>query len=167
MSSNRSITTLAAEKSGNPSLLADVYELDTICSRDVPDLEPFTPMPYEKFLDYYINAPYAIPEGFFIARHDGRYIGLARLFSSEEEPDILHQDLTGVLPEYRGKGVAMALKLQTVSFARDNRKREIRTWNDTMNRPMLRINEAMGFVKEPAEVLYIKELADAAGADAG
>ncbi len=153
------ITTLAAETGTNGNLLPELYELDTICSRDVPDVDPFTAMPYGDFLKSYINAPYIIPDAFFIAKHDGRYVGLARLFSSDEEPDLLNQDLTGVIPEYRGKGVAMALKLATVAYARAAGKPRIRTWNDTMNRAMLRINEAMGFVKEPAEVVYIKDLA--------
>ncbi len=146
------ITTLAEENATNPNLWQEMYELDTICTGDIPMSEPFTPMVYDDFVKTYVTAPYVIAEGFFIAQHGDRYVGVARLWSSEEEPDILTQDLTGVVPEYRGQGIAMALKLKTVEFARAQGKREIRTWNDTMNRAMLRINEAMGFVKQPAEI---------------
>ena len=52
----------------------------------------------------------------------------------------------------------MALKLKTVEYARAHGKRQIRPWNDTLNRPMLRINEAMGFQKEPAEIAFLKDL---------
>lgn len=152
------ITTLAAETGRQPDLLPALYELDTTCSRDVPDIDLFTAVPYEEFLKRYITAPYVIPDAFFIAQHGDRHVGLARLFSSEEEPEILNQDLTGVIPGYRGKGVAMALKLATVAYAKSAGKRQIRTWNDTLNRAMLRINEAMGFAKEPAEIVYIKAL---------
>jgi GNAT superfamily N-acetyltransferase len=142
--------------------------LDTICARDVPDIDPFTAMPYDDFLKTYITAPYVIPDAFFLAKDGDRYVGTSQLWSSEEEPDILHQELTGVIPEYRGKGVAMALKLKTVEYARANGKREIRTWNDTLNRPMLRINEAMGFQKEPAEIAFLKDLtAEPAATDSG
>ena len=150
------ITTLAAET--NPNLWPAMYERDTICARDIPDIDPFTPMPYDDFVKTYITAPYVIPEAFFLAKHGDRYVGVARLWASEEEPDILHQELTGVIPEYRGKGIAMALKLKTVEYARAHGKRQIRTWNDTLNRPMLRINEAMGFQKEPAEIAFVKDL---------
>jgi len=70
------------------------------------------------------------------------------------EPGIIYQGLTGVLREYRGRGIAMALKLQTVRYARDHGYREIRTWSDARNRPMLRIKEAMGFVKQPASINF-------------
>ena len=135
-----------------------MYELDTICARAVPDIDPFTPMPYDDFVKTYLTAPYVIPEAFFLAKDGDRYVGVARLWSIAEQPDILHQDLTGVVPEYRGKGIAMALKLKTVEFARAAGKRQIRTWNDSLNQPMLRINEALGFAKEPAEIVFIKDL---------
>lgn len=158
------ITTLADEAATNPNLWRDMYDLDTICTRDIPMSEPFTPMAYDDFVKTYITAPYVLADGFFIARHGDRYVGVARLWSSEQEPDILTQDLTGVLPEYRGQGIAMALKLKTVEYARAQGKREIRTWNDTMNRAMLRINEAMGFVKQPAEIEFQCDLTAPVGA---
>jgi RimJ/RimL family protein N-acetyltransferase len=48
----------------------------------------------------------------------------------------------------------MGLKLHTVRYARDHGYREIRTANDIRNRPMLRINEALGFVKQPAWIAF-------------
>lgn len=152
------ITTLAAERDSNENALSDAYELDQVISRDVPDIEPYTEVSFDTFRKNVIDAPYSLPEAFLIATHAGRYVALARMFGSEEEPDILYQGLTGVIPEYRGKGIAMALKLATVESARRLGMREIRTWNDTMNRPMLRINEAMGFQKQPAEIVYLKDL---------
>ena len=46
----------------------------------------------------------------------------------------------------------------TVAFARARGYREIPTRNNTRNRPMLRINEAMGFAKQPAWVVSQKLL---------
>jgi GNAT superfamily N-acetyltransferase len=156
------LTTLAAEAETNPNLWRDMYELDTICARDVPDIEAFTPTTYDDFVKTYITAPYVIPDAFFLAKDGNRYVGVARLWSSDGEPDMLNQDLTGVIPEYRGRGVAMALKLKTVEYARAHGTRQIRTWNDTLNRPMLRINEAMGFQKEPAEIAFVNDLVPSA-----
>ena len=160
------ITNLASERAVNDEAVAELYRLHSACSRDVPDIEPYTEVSYDDFLKNVINAPYSIPEAFLIAKAqgapNGRYVGLAWMAGSAEEPDVLYQGLTGVLPEYRGKGIAMALKLANVEAARRLGKREIRTWNDTTNRPMLRINEAMGFVKQPAEIVYLKELTNEA-----
>lgn len=153
------ITDLAAERDRNPNVLRDLHELHVICSRDVPDVDPVTDMDYEEFLKYAIDGPAAIDSGYQFAKHNDRYVALAWLEGSVEEPDVLYQGLTGVIPEYRGQGIAMALKLANVERARELGKREIRTWNDTLNRAMLRINEAMGFVKQPAEIVYLKEFA--------
>lgn len=152
------ITSMAAEQAVNADALIEAYRLHSTCSRDVPDIEPYTEVSYDDFLKNVINAPYSIPEAFLIAKHGSRYVGLAWMAGSAEEPGILYQGLTGVLSEYRGKGIAMALKLANVEAAGRLGKREIRTWNDTTNRPMLRINEAMGFVKQPAEIVYLKDL---------
>jgi hypothetical protein len=48
----------------------------------------------------------------------------------------------------------MALKLRTVRHAQAMGVDHIKTWNDQRNRPMLAINEAMGFEKQPAWVSF-------------
>jgi hypothetical protein len=45
-----------------------------------------------------------------------------------------------------------------VRYAQARGAREIRTWNNTRNRPMLRINEAMGFQKQPVWIEFEKSL---------
>jgi len=71
---------------------------------------------------------------------------------------VLHQGLTGVLRDERGQGIARALKLRTIDYGRANGFREIRTLNDSLNGPMLAINVALGFVREPAWITFGKDL---------
>ena len=52
----------------------------------------------------------------------------------------------------------MALKLKAVEYARSHGLKQIRTWNDSLNRPMLAINEALGFAREPAWITFGKDL---------
>ena len=105
-----------------------------------------------------VDGPQIILDGFFLAVLDGDYIAVCDLWRDSENPGGLYQGLTGVHPDHRRKGIALALKLQTVKYARANGKTLIKTWNDTRNGPMLRINEAMGFVKQPAWIEVEKRL---------
>ena len=156
------ITTLEAERDRAPHALRDVYDLQVACDRDVPSVHPITAVPFEQFIAHEVEGPTALPDGYFLAvtgeGDETRYVGMSSLFASAGTPEVLNQGLTGVLPPYRGRGVAMALKLQTVCYAQDQGKREIRTWNDTTNQPMLRINEAMGFARQPVWIGVEKTL---------
>ena len=72
----------------------------------------------------------------------------------EARPDVVHVGITGTHPDYRGRGIAFALKLLTIDYARQHGIREIRTQNDTRNEPMLHINQSVGFVTEPPWIVY-------------
>ncbi len=152
------LTTLEAERERDPEALHKAYELQLACGRDVPGVGQPTDTSFELFLAHDVESPTALPAGFFLARDGDRYVGLSVLQRRLAQPGVLGQHLTGLLREYRGRGVAMALKLQTVKYTRTHGYREIRTNNDARNRPMLRINEAMGFAKQPAWITFEKRL---------
>ncbi|HEX4743452.1 MAG TPA: GNAT family N-acetyltransferase [Candidatus Limnocylindria bacterium] len=153
------ITTLAQELARDRESIHAVYELDCDCVRDVPSTDPVTTLPFETWRKEVLESPNSTPDAFYIAvDRSGRYLGLSNLWRSLEDPSFIWQGLTGVRREARGKGIAMALKLRTVEYAREHGIREIKTWNDQKNRPMLRINEAMGFVKQPAWIELRKDL---------
>ena len=99
-----------------------------------------------------------VPEAYFIAIRDGRYVGESSLGTEGTDPGVIYQQLTAVRRDERGKGIAMVLKLAAVDYAKTNGFREIRTWNASLNRPMLAINEALGFAKQPAWITFGKDL---------
>jgi GNAT superfamily N-acetyltransferase len=152
------LTTYAAESARTPDVLPKLYELYDACGPDEPSVDPYVSMPYEEFARI-LDHPAFLPEAWFIARDGERYVGASQLMADLGQPDVLEQWFTCVRREYRGRGIAMALKLQTVKYARAHGHREIRTGNNTLNRPMLRINEAMGFAKQPVWVLTERRLA--------
>lgn len=155
------ITTLADELARDrEAAIARAFELFEDVRRDVPAVEAATPIDLELFRTDEIEGPGALMDAFFIAIDaDGRWIGLSNMLRSLEDPSFLWQGLTGVRREARGRGVAMALKLETVRYAQRTGVEHIKTWNDTRNRPMLAINEAMGFVKQPVWIQYEKVMA--------
>jgi len=153
------ITTLADEVQRDPAALQKAFELNEDCRMDIPSVDPPTRHTLEEFRRDDIDAPNALLDAFFIAiDRDGRYLGVSNMFRSLDDPTFLWQGITGVRREARGKGIAMALKLRTVGYAIDRGIEHVKTWNDVHNKAMLSINEAMGFVKQPAWVSYEKDL---------
>lgn len=153
------ITTLADELRTDPDAVRKAYVLHAETRLDVPNLDLPTPSPFERFEEEALRSPWALPEAYFIAIHEGRYVGESALATEGADPTVIHQQLTAVLRDERGKGIAMALKLRAVAYAKEHGFREIRTWNASINRPMLAINEALGFAKQPAWITFGKDLA--------
>ena len=141
----------------DPDAVRKAYRLHQEARLDVPSLDPPAPSPYERFEGEVLRSPFALPEAFFIAIRDGGYVGESAMGKEGTDPGVIYQRLTGVLRDERGKGIAMALKLRTIDYAKAVGFREIRTWNASLNRPMLSINEALRFVKQPAWITFGKD----------
>lgn len=78
----------------------------------------------------------------------GRWVGISAIGIYPAE-GYAYNAFTGVLREYRGRGLAQALKLHTILLAKREGMRQIRTNNDSNNAPMLAINRKLGYKPEP------------------
>jgi GNAT superfamily N-acetyltransferase len=153
------ITTLAAEREKDPDRLRLLHAVEAQIGEDVPRPpdEVHTPRSFEMWKEYVVEAPWSMPDAYFIAVVDGEYAGVSGLYRPQVG-DWLNQGLTGVRREFRGQGIATALKVLTVEHARDRGVREIRTWNEINNQRMLAINTKFGFVCQPAWITLQKDL---------
>ena len=68
--------------------------------------------------------------------------------------------MTGVIGKYRGKGIATFLKLNTIRYAHDHGKLEIRTVNDAVNAAVLALNAKLGFKQFSTAIRYVKYLGE-------
>ena len=152
------ITTLADELKADPDAVRKAWALHAEARLDVPSIDPPSPSPFERFEDEVLRSPFALPEAYFLAIRTGRYVGESSMGKEGTDPGVIYQHLTAVLRDERGQGIAMALKLETIEYAKRQGLREIRTWNASINRPMLAINEALGFAKQPAWIVFGKDL---------
>jgi GNAT superfamily N-acetyltransferase len=77
----------------------------------------------------------------------GKLAGMTEIFWNRDTPMIVGQGFTGVLAEYRGRGLGHWLKAAMVRKVVEDHPetRILRTGNANSNEPMLKINREMGF----------------------
>ncbi len=137
--------------------LRKAYEVHNVVVADIPSTSPFEALPFERFVEYNVNGPNALLDVYFIAKAGEEYIGESTLRKPAVGTYLSH-NTTGVRRPYRGRSIAMALKLATIAYARTHGYTEIRTWNEVNNIGILAINERLGFVRQPAWTTFEKIL---------
>jgi RimJ/RimL family protein N-acetyltransferase len=134
-----------------------LYEAVVALLGDVPFHEPLNIWPFEVWQRRFWPHPSRRPQSFFLALDGDAIVGMSEL-RKVAQAEWLGTGLTGVKRAYRRKGIALALKLSAAQHAKEAGFAVISTQNHTTNRAMLSINEALGFVKEPAWVKLEKDL---------
>ncbi|MEF2965505.1 GNAT family N-acetyltransferase [Paenibacillus sp. M1] len=150
-----SFTTLADEPGEESE--RKLYELYKATEPDIPGYSGDYPW-FEEWRKWTIGRAGVRPELVRIARDGDRFIGVATLLQNEQTGAMYHE-YTGVLREYRCRRIALALKLLAVRRAMASGVPYLRTNNDSMNVPMLRINrDLIGFRAEPGMFKMVKKL---------
>ncbi|MGE5674849.1 MAG: N-acetyltransferase family protein [Mycobacterium leprae] len=133
-----------------------LYELEGLTDRDNPAFNGGR-WPFGQWRLWLLETPKALPDCFILAADEtGRLVGTT--FMHRLENGAMHTLHTGVIREWRGRGLALALKLRAVEAARRYGAPYMRTDNDSQNGPMLAVNRKMGYVPLPGEYLVIKHL---------
>ncbi|WP_256759462.1 GNAT family N-acetyltransferase [Cohnella sp. WQ 127256] len=150
-----SFVTLAEEPSEENE--RKLHELYKVTHFDIPGYSGDFPW-FEEWRKWSLDQPGFRPEWIHIAKDGDRYVGVVTLLHNEQTQAMYH-DYTGVLPEYRGRRIALALKLLGIRSALASGAPYMKTHNDSMNGPMLRINrDLLGFRAEPGNYKMVREL---------
>ncbi len=81
----------------------------------------------------------------FLALHEGEVVGCAGLGLDPDQPTRAENLLTAVRRDWRGRGVAVHLKLVTLAWAADHGITEVYTWTQDGNAAMRALNTRLGY----------------------
>jgi len=152
------IETVAFPAIDSPRARDELYRLTVQIWRDMPH-EPHVdwedPSP-ETFSRSIFERPGVLLDGFFVARDGERIVGLSFL-ARRPDGDAEVGD-TGVLREYRRRGIGRALKMMVTRYATEHGIKRVYTDNRADNAGMLAINRELGFVPGEQIVIFEKTL---------
>lgn len=99
---------------------------------------------------------------YLVDRATGKFAGYTETVWNPNRPEVLRQDMTGVFPQYRNKGLGRWLKAAMLDKVLKERPqvKYVRTGNADTNVAMLKINTALGFKPYMAEALWQVDLQD-------
>ena len=137
------------EELDSPEIRQQWFDLFTLVRQDVPRSAPPTPLTFEFFQTQIIQEPDLVRTASLFAFKDGHMVGFTAGYHDQEN-DHFDQWLTATHRDFRGQGIAFALKVAQVTEAKRLGIGKIKTDNDTRNKPMLAINDKLGFVRQPS-----------------
>jgi mycothiol synthase len=144
------VTTVA----DRPELLMRLYsELAPQAFDDMP-----TPRKVEITPEQWETEWLTWPEATFVALAADEIVGMAGLNRDEDRPERAENALTTVRRDWRGRGLARALKETTIAWAAERGIREIYTWTQTGNENMREVNERLGYVTRDISINVRREL---------
>jgi GNAT superfamily N-acetyltransferase len=97
---------------------------------------------------------------YVIDRASGKFAGYTEMIWNPNRPEILSQDMTGVFPQYRKKGLGRWLKAAMLDKVIKERPqvKYVRTGNADTNAAMLKINNELGFKPYMASAIWQVEI---------
>ena len=131
------------------------WQFERVVAPDMPWTDPITVPEYDHYKEYLLAHPRFNPDSWFIVLDDKTIVGLNNLWKTSMKK-IIGTGLTGVLRNYRRKGIATALKHTNLAWAKNQNYESIRTNNVDSNKGMLSINLKIGFKFMPAWLVLDK-----------
>ena len=127
---------------------------------DVPKPDPYTPQTFEHFAAGFLENPNFNPDAIFVAREGGQLVGTTGFWRPEAFNGTLFTILTGVVRSHRRQGIALALKVVSIRWAKAYGATLIETDNQEDN-PMYQLNLRLGFKPKAAWMDFHKRIAGA------
>lgn len=138
---------LTLEEDDDPEKLRKVFDLDIGTMDDIPKTVPFPIPTYEEWHAMWFDNPGFRADRMWLARDGEAIVGMSAI-GYPPRRGIPWTAYTCTARHVRGRGIARALKYETVAQAIALGVDCIETQNDAANAPILHLNDEMGY--EPA-----------------
>ncbi len=147
---------LTVDRTDDPEIWRRMHALSNQAIQDIPTTVPIQPESFEAFMTE-VSSPAVRPDRVWVARSGDEVVGISYL---EYPPQRGHvwTGWTCTARSVRGRGVARAVKVESVVQALELGVGLVRTENDGENEPILHLNHAMGYRPIPGMVEVFKEL---------
>ena len=148
------IALLTLDRDRDPDKYRKIWRMNEEAVQDVPTTVPQLNESLEEFMAW-CGAPSMHEDRLWIARDGDEIIGVSVL----EYPPVrgtVGTAWTGTARRVRGRGVARALKCETLTQAVGLGVTVVRTSNDGANDPILHINASMGYVPALGRIDFLK-----------
>jgi mycothiol synthase len=139
------IATLAELLSTDAQALEQAHDVYFASRLDQPTLGRVTPTLFAEWRRTDVDSAATILDAYLVAIADGRFVGQCVAWRARAD-DVLAIKVTSVLPAYRRRGIARALKLRLHAYARAKGYRELHTQTARENTGMVALNDSLGYV---------------------
>jgi RimJ/RimL family protein N-acetyltransferase len=137
-------------------LRRQLYEIDRVSALDDPASKGTFPT-FEAFSKQVFEASWFRPEGQIMALDGQKAVGLSAVGYFVHN-NTMYNMTTGVLPPYRGRKIAQALKALALRYAQSYGADIVIAHNDSQNKAMLAINRKFGYQERPGDYRLLRRM---------
>ena len=138
------ITVMPLAHDADPRRFHKLYAAIVESEQDIPTTVPWHALDFDAWRRFWLENPAIREDHFWIAREGDDVVG-ASVLDSPVVRGVPWTAYTGTVRRVRGRGIARALKCESIGQAIEDGRTRVRTNNDAGNPAILHINEEMGY----------------------
>jgi len=150
------VRVLTLDRDDDPEKYRKVWRTNEEAVQDVPTTLPIVDESFEDALRW-LRAPDMHEDRFWIAREGGEIVGVSVL-AYPPVRGVVGTAWTATARRVRGRGIARALKCETLMQALALGVDRVQTGNDGANDPILHINASMGYRPWVSAINFLKDV---------
>jgi hypothetical protein len=135
---------LTLDQDHDPEVMRKLYALDREGTDDIPKTVPWPEPSFEEWQTHWFEHPGHRRDRFWIAREGDDVVGMS-IIGYPPVRGLPWTSFTTTARTVRGRGIARALKHETVAQAIALGAKLVETANDAENAPILHLNQEMGY----------------------